>query len=185
MRDFKSLTCGAILMSALAFSGAISSARASTITLDLTTAVLAGGVTLIGGGTDLKFASNEIGTATFTFASIPAHQYVIDVTGQSNQSTSFVDFTINGTQLGTNTNFGSGFNTIALASFVDPGTSDVFAITNGGTGNTETHISTITVTGDFAVTPLPGALPLFATGLAALGLFGWYRKRKAPAAIAA
>jgi len=28
------------------------------------------------------------------------------------------------------------------------------------------------------VTPLPSALPLFATGLGALGLFGWRRKRK-------
>ncbi|MGA8588836.1 MAG: hypothetical protein WB803_06060 [Pseudolabrys sp.] len=30
-----------------------------------------------------------------------------------------------------------------------------------------------------ADTPLPAALPLFATGLAALGLMGWRRKRKA------
>ena len=30
-------------------------------------------------------------------------------------------------------------------------------------------------------TPLPAALPLFATGLGALGLFGWRRKRKAAA----
>ena len=29
-------------------------------------------------------------------------------------------------------------------------------------------------------TPLPGALPLFATGLGALGLLGWRRKRKLP-----
>ncbi len=36
------------------------------------------------------------------------------------------------------------------------------------------------VTG-FSVTPLPAALPLFATGLGALGLFGWCRKRKAAA----
>jgi hypothetical protein len=28
------------------------------------------------------------------------------------------------------------------------------------------------------VTPLPAALPLFATGLSVLGLFGWFRKRK-------
>ena len=34
-------------------------------------------------------------------------------------------------------------------------------------------------------TPLPAALPLFATGLAGLGLFGWRRKRKNSAAIAA
>jgi len=34
-------------------------------------------------------------------------------------------------------------------------------------------------------TPLPAALPLFATGLGALGLLGWRRKRKAAAAVAA
>jgi hypothetical protein len=33
-------------------------------------------------------------------------------------------------------------------------------------------------------TPLPAALPLFATGLGALGLLGWRRKRKHAAAIA-
>jgi hypothetical protein len=35
-----------------------------------------------------------------------------------------------------------------------------------------------------ATTPLPAALPLFATGLGALGLFGWRRKRKNAAAFA-
>jgi hypothetical protein len=34
-------------------------------------------------------------------------------------------------------------------------------------------------------TPLPAALPLFVTGLGGLGLFGWRRKRKNAAAIAA
>jgi hypothetical protein len=33
-----------------------------------------------------------------------------------------------------------------------------------------------------AITPLPAALPLFASGLGALGLLGWRRKRKAQAA---
>ena len=32
---------------------------------------------------------------------------------------------------------------------------------------------------DGVATPLPGALPLFATGLGVLGLLGWRRKRKA------
>jgi len=32
-----------------------------------------------------------------------------------------------------------------------------------------------------SIIPLPAALPLFATGLAALGLLGWRRKRKTPA----
>jgi hypothetical protein len=36
-----------------------------------------------------------------------------------------------------------------------------------------------------STTPLPAALPLFATGLGALGLFGWRRKRKNAAVIAA
>ncbi|HEY5504368.1 MAG TPA: VPLPA-CTERM sorting domain-containing protein [Sedimentisphaerales bacterium] len=38
---------------------------------------------------------------------------------------------------------------------------------------------------DPGVTPLPAALPLFATGLGAMGLLGWRRKRKNAAAIAA
>jgi hypothetical protein len=36
-----------------------------------------------------------------------------------------------------------------------------------------------------SATPLPAALPLFATGLGAMGLFGWRRKRKNASAIAA
>jgi hypothetical protein len=38
-------------------------------------------------------------------------------------------------------------------------------------------MTTITPT----ATPLPAALPLFATGLGGLGLLGWRRKRKAQA----
>jgi hypothetical protein len=40
-------------------------------------------------------------------------------------------------------------------------------------------IGTWTVT--ISETPLPAALPLFASGLGALGLLGWRRKRKAAA----
>jgi hypothetical protein len=38
---------------------------------------------------------------------------------------------------------------------------------------------------EIGTTPLPAALPLFATGLGALGLLGWRRKRKAAAPVAA
>jgi hypothetical protein len=37
---------------------------------------------------------------------------------------------------------------------------------------------------DISATPLPGALPLFATGLGALGLLGWRRKKKVAATAA-
>jgi hypothetical protein len=43
---------------------------------------------------------------------------------------------------------------------------------------------TFTVT-PITQTPLPGALPLFASGLSALGLLGWWRKRKDKAFAAA
>jgi len=36
-----------------------------------------------------------------------------------------------------------------------------------------------------AATPIPSTLPLLATGLAALGLFSWHRRRKAPGLAAA
>ncbi|MFI5071840.1 MAG: hypothetical protein ACHP8A_13215 [Terriglobales bacterium] len=39
--------------------------------------------------------------------------------------------------------------------------------------------------GEISTTPLPAALPLFASALGALGLLGWRRKRKNAAAIAA
>jgi hypothetical protein len=39
------------------------------------------------------------------------------------------------------------------------------------------------MTNAFSVVPLPGALPLFATGLGALGLLGWRRKRKAQSSL--
>jgi hypothetical protein len=42
-----------------------------------------------------------------------------------------------------------------------------------------------TFTIEIGATPLPAALPLFATGLGALGLLGWRRKRKAAGALAA
>ncbi len=48
-----------------------------------------------------------------------------------------------------------------------------------------TLLSPVTFSANVAATPLPAALPLFATGLGAMGLLGWRRKRKNGAAIAA
>lgn len=46
-------------------------------------------------------------------------------------------------------------------------------------------IDNSSLTTDAAATPLPAALPLFASALGAFGFFGWRRKRKAAAAISA
>jgi hypothetical protein len=50
-------------------------------------------------------------------------------------------------------------------------TADIYDFATGQTG----------AVGAVSATPLPTALPLFATGLGALGLLGWLRKRKAQA----
>jgi hypothetical protein len=59
------------------------------------------------------------------------------------------------------------FSSADLSSVTD--TTKLFTATSG------------TVTVAAAATPLPAALPLFATGLGALGLLGWRRKKKAVA----
>ena len=56
--------------------------------------------------------------------------------------------------------------------------SEVLDITLGA-GATMSFTATTELTP--APTPLPAALPLFATGIGGLGLLGWRRKRKARA----
>jgi hypothetical protein len=74
-----------------------------------------------------------------------------------------------------NQNGASDFSTIEWV-FVAPG----LGSTNGSSpqvGDIEIAAATV------GTTPLPAALPLFATGLGAMGLFGWRRKRKNAAAL--
>jgi hypothetical protein len=154
-------------------------------TVDLNTAVLTGGASFIAGGSRIMFDPNIAGeTATFTIPSIPGTQYSIQVTGQNNQSSSFFQFLVDPDglgpsgfiQLGNNVNFGNGFNTITLATFIDLGTSDFFRIINGGTGNSGGQISGLSIT----AVPLPAALPLFAAGL---GIVTFLARRKKTTAL--
>jgi hypothetical protein len=154
-------------------------------TVDLNTASLTGGASFIAGGSRIMFDPNIAGeTATFTIPSIPGTQYSIQVTGQNNQSSSFFQFLVDPDglgpsgfiQLGNNVNFGNGFNTITLATFIDLGTSDFFRIINGGTGNSGGQISGLSIT----AVPVPAALPLFAAGL---GIVTFLARRKKTTAL--
>src|SRR5215831_8303895 len=142
-RLFAALTGVCSLMAASSVSDA------ATIGLDLATAVFTGGAGTIDDGSKIKFDPNTPGeTATFTLSSVRGTQYVIEVTGQNDQSNSFFQFLIDAdgpgpggfVQLGSNVHF-SDFNTITLPAFTDLGTSDFFRIVNGGTGNSEGQIS--------------------------------------------
>jgi CHRD domain len=92
--------------------------------------------------------------------------------------------------------FSASLNLLDLASYNPP-----FVAANGGTAasaamalivgietgqayfNIHTTVNTGgEIRGQLAPVPLPPALPLFATGLGALGLLAWRRKRKADAA---
>jgi hypothetical protein len=76
--------------------------------------------------------------------------------------------------------FGAVLFASVLPSILDISTSS-FAIFTGGPGTVDYTISISLPDGAY-VTPLPAALPLFATGLGVLGLLGWRRKRNAAAA---
>jgi hypothetical protein len=88
-------------------------------------------------------------------------------TGTTSFSSDFLNYTAVGFQL--------------ISSDANP------ALTIDGNGYLEsfTSDSTGSFFGTPSATPVPAALPLFATGLGALGFFGWSRKRKNAATIAA
>jgi len=75
-----------------------------------------------------------------------------------------------------------GFNFLTFDS--DTSTYSVYAY--GGFATSTVQISAITPCAECSnVTPLPAALPLFATGIGLMGLLGWRKKRKAAAQVAA
>ena len=173
---------------AVAFTLGLGISPASAVPLDISAAVLTGGASFIGGDTKIKFAPNESGTATFTFDSVPNQEYVITITGSSNNSTSFFNFFIDPdgpggapeVQLGADYSLQPGFVTIALPSFIDVGTVDYFRIVSGGTGqNISGQIDVV----DVSIAAVPG--PMVGAGLPGLlmalgGIIVWRRRRNQP-----
>jgi hypothetical protein len=112
------------------------------------------------GGLSVLIATNAFGLITswniseFFFASYPA------VAGE-NPTDFFCNYT---------GSTASGGSSLKLTLDNDAGLCPVTTSSLAGTFSGDS--------GEAAATPLPAALPLFATGLGALGLFGWRRKRK-------
>jgi hypothetical protein len=99
---------------------------------------------------------------------------IVDIFNSSNVLVAALDF-IDSTDLvyvvsGTLSNYASGFSVTANAS------GNFFYLAPSAFPNGNQYNGTIPST-----TPLPAALPLFASGLGGLGLLGWRRKRKAQA----
>ena len=84
---------------------------------------------------------------------------------------------------GTFTSTLSGTNNWQLETlaFIAASTSTTITLIGYSANRSYIGLDNVSVT----ATPLPAALPLFATGLGALGLLGWRRKRKNSAALAA
>ena len=117
--------------------------------------------------TDLIFTAPVSGTYSLT-STFFGDQRFIDVG---------VDVLVNGSAVFTSnvTFFGDVVpfdTTLTLAA----GDTVPFAVQQGSGNQNTGRDASLTV-----VTPLPAALPLFATGLGGLGLVGWRRKRKAQA----
>jgi hypothetical protein len=75
----------------------------------------------------------------------------------------------------------AGFNTLDCGPVVNQGAIS-WVNFNTGIGTASSTTADVVIA---TATPLPAALPLFATGIGAMGLFGWRRKRKNTAVQAA
>src|SRR5262245_52068115 len=139
------------------FTFASSHAQAATLSLTHT----AGGPTLVGGLDAVSSFSFGGGNGNFVSA-LDALSPVI--AQDANTGTTLFEVDLTGTALGN-----VAFQNVIFTAFN--------LLPNAGSAPSE--FVSFTYGTSAITTPLPAALPLFATGLAALGLLGWRRKRKA------
>jgi hypothetical protein len=156
-------------------------AKASTLIYNLTLTALVG-------------SESGTGSVTITVPPVGSNGFLT----QGNGLTA-MDFKIDGLDFSLNNSsevmyFYQGSNLVlaSIGYYGKIGTDQLFSFSLGSLGaysfsgigdNTFGSISVSST--PVSSTPLPAALTLFATGLGALGLLGWRRKRKASAAIAA
>jgi len=94
-------------------------------------------------------------------------------------------FSLNGNLLSSTGSAGYG----SLVSFLIPAAlfqgSNVFEVVVQNDPFDGPNPTGLLVSADVSAVPLPAALPLFASGISALGLLGWRRKKRKPVALAA
>jgi hypothetical protein len=158
---------------------------ANAISLDIDGAFLSGGAHPTGVG--IKFP----GTAVFDLDLTASQEYTISVTGQTNASSSFINFFLDQDGAGGlpeyllagNVTFEKGFSTIFLPSFISGGNDFLRITTDGTTNNFSGHIAAV----DIAINAAPVPGPIFGAGLPGLvmalaGFVAWRRRRKQAAA---
>ena len=136
--------------------------------------------------TTAKFGGTVEGSGTATsFASVDVSSPTRGMNGQ-------YSVTIETILLSTSLSLGNGYHWLQLSHATSTEGGDVLwdaANLTGGNGQQnydgELHNSnfsqTFQILGPAVATPVPAALPLFATGLGVFGLFGWRRKQRAGA----
>ena len=130
------------------------------------------GGTVEGSGTATSFTSVDVSSSTTGFNG------AYNVTIETISTTLSLDSGYHWLQLSNATSTGGG-DVLWDAANINSG----YGQQNyGGTLHNNNFTQTFQILGPGGVTPVPAALPLFATGLGLLGLLGWPRKRKAQAA---
>jgi hypothetical protein len=131
---------------------------------------------------NFRFSVNlQAGPSTYTTGSTTTTLTISDLFKAPVIFNPFTDLPDNA--LLSNTGFQNSEN-IGFGGYYNPLIADIYTITLHTVANSGADLGSVTEIIN-ATTPIPAALPLFASGLGALGLLGWRRKRKASAAIAA
>ena len=171
----------------------LASAASLTITETTFVSIVQSGFTNIS-----SFSNFETGffTAQYTSTAPPnsTMQFLYNITGPGETLSDTLSITVAPTTTNGNTTVSVSFNSdneggaalSALACTASIISCTVTSIAEtGASQSVTTGVSDLTVSFssevEAAVVPLPATLPLFATGLCALGLLGWRRKRKAAA----